>query len=63
MYFQCMPFCVCGWGSVVIPVFSSPTEYTMHEYTHSHFTFRTIIHYSDDGQGTHIDYTDFFFFF
>lgn len=32
----------------------------MHEYTHSHFTFRTLIHYSDGGQGTRIDYTDFF---
>lgn len=59
--------CVCpraGWADevclVVIPVFSSPAEHTMHEYTHSHFTFHTLIHYSDGGQGTHIDYTDFF---
>lgn len=53
-----------GWADrvcrVVIPVFSSPAEHTMHEYTHSHFTFRTLIHYSDGGQGTRIDYTDFF---
>lgn len=49
-----------GWGGlVVIPVFFSPTEHTMHEYTHSHFTFRTVYYYSDGGQGTHIDYTDF----
>lgn len=64
---RCVRVCVCVLGGrmdgvclVLIPVFSSPAELTMHEYTHSHFTFRSVIHYSDGGQGTHIDYTDLF---
>lgn len=35
--------CVCVCVDVVFP---SPVEHTMHEYTHSYLTFRTLIHYS-----------------
>lgn len=48
------------YTAAVIPVVPSLMEHTMHEYTHSHLSFHTLIHYSQTADNTLISTTQTF---